>query len=194
MASGREVREAGLRKELALAEETLQLGCGRFGRIRCVTDVDHFIDTEVATDRAFWRSLRVGGAEQVAHLSDDIFAFQGESNDGSFAHELDDFREKGLIGDVRVVIGENRVIELHHFNATNPEAGGLEAREDGASKVFFDGIWLEQNEGCLCVHRHWGSRYPSRKQVFFLARFGHFEHFLHQDHISSCHPVGCGVM
>ncbi len=137
-----------------------------------MANVDHFVFAEVTADSAWGCLFRIGRAEQIAHAGNCVFSFESKSHNGSFAHEFDDIGEKGLVADVGVVISKDGVIELHHLDATNPEALGLETSEHGANEIFLHSVRFEEDQGGFerrisGSHRRWGSRCDPIAQVFF---------------------------
>ena len=118
-------------------------------------DVGHFVVAKIATDGAFGGGFGVGGAEEIAHVGDDVFTAEGDGDDGGTLHESGDVWEEGFVGDVGVVLFEQFVGELHHFAAAHAEAFGFEALEDFAIEAFGDAIGLEQDEGGFLGHGFW---------------------------------------
>jgi hypothetical protein len=47
---------------------------------------------------------------------------------------------------VGVVLNEDGVIKLHHFDAADSKAFSLKARQHGADNLFFNSIWFEEDE------------------------------------------------
>ena len=149
------MEEGALGEDLAFAEEAFDFGGGSFGAVGGVTDVAHLgvagLVAEVATDGSGGSCGGVGGSDEVADLVDDVFASEGEGDDGGLLHEAAHFGEEGHVRDVGVVLGEDFVGKGHHFDAFDLEAGGFVAGEDGSDIAFRDGVGLEEDEcGFLC--------------------------------------------
>ena len=139
-------------EDFAFFEEAFEFFGGGLGAVGGVADVGHVVDAEVAADGAGGGFAGVGGAEHVADGGDDVVSAEGEGDDGGLLHEACDFWVEGFVGDVGVVLGEDGVGELHHFEAADFEACGFEALEDEAGVAFGDGVWLEEDEGGFLGH------------------------------------------
>lgn len=139
-------------EDFAFFEEAFEFFGGGLGAVGGVADVGHVVDAEVSADGAGGGFAGVGGAEHVADGGDDVVSAEGEGDDGGLLHEAGDFWVEGFVGDVGVVLGEDGVGELHHFEAADFEASGFEALEDEAGVAFGDGVWLEEDEGGFLGH------------------------------------------
>ena len=117
-----------------------------------MADIDHFVLAEIPADRSRGRCFGVGGAEQVADAGDYIIAFEGERDHGRFLHEAADGGEERLVGDVRVMLGEDFVTEGHHLDATHEEAFLLETGKHLAGEVFRDSVGFEENQCSFKSH------------------------------------------
>ena len=139
-----------LGEDFAFAEEAFDFGGSCFGRVGSVADVAHLgvagLVAEVATDGSGGGFGGVGWTEEVAHFADDVFASEGEGDDGSLLHEATHVWEEGHVCDVGVVLGEDFVREGHHLDAFNLKASCFVASEDGSDVAFRDCVGLEENE------------------------------------------------
>ncbi len=142
----------GCLEEFAVFKKSFKFySCGVW-TIGCVADVFHHVLAKVSPDGSLGGFLRIGGSEKIAHAADDIIAFECKSDDRGAFHEGSDVGEKGFVCDVGVMFGEDGVVELHHFDASDRKTFRLESGENSACEIFFNGVWFEKNECCLCRH------------------------------------------
>jgi len=118
-----------------------------------VGDVDHHIHAEVTTDGAFFSFRGVRRAEKGTDLINDVLTAERESHDRRALHEGSYIWEERLASDVGIMVSENGVIKLDHFEAANLEAFGFKALENFAAKLLGNSVGLEENEGGLLGHK-----------------------------------------
>jgi len=133
-------------EDLTFVEEAFEFSGGGFRAVGGVADVDHHVLAEVAADGSSGSFFGVCWSEEVADFSDGSVTFKGEGDDGGATHEGGDVREEGLVGDVGVVLGEDLLVELHHFDSDDFEACVLEASEDVTREIFLDSIGFKENK------------------------------------------------
>ncbi|MEN9975560.1 MAG: hypothetical protein RLZZ282_1566 [Verrucomicrobiota bacterium] len=107
-----------------------------------MADVDHHVFAEIAADSAGSGGLGIGWADEIADLGDDVVAFEHQGDDRGALHEGEELREDRDVGDVGVVIAQDRLVELHHFDGADDKSRSLEAGQDGAGQVFFNRVGL----------------------------------------------------
>ena len=137
-------------EDFARLEEALDLGFGGFDGVGGVADVAHLglgvLEAEVTADRA-GRSLGgIGRSEEVAHAGDHVLTFESEGDHRSLLHESADGWEERLVGDVRVVLGENLVGQREHLDTPDHKTFRLEPSQNLAGEIFLNRVRFEQNK------------------------------------------------
>ena len=143
---------ASIAENLAVLKEALQLDCGCFRGIGCMDDVGHLVAAEIAANGAFGSHFGVGRAEQVADVGNDVFTSDGDGDHRLALHETGHVREERFVGDVGIVLFEQRISELNHLAATDAEAFVFETFENFAIDTACDAVGFEQDEGGFLSH------------------------------------------
>ena len=128
---------------LARVEEALDFDSGIFDRVRGVADVFHAGGAHVAADGAGWGFGGIGGAEEIADGGHSVFAFEHKGEHGAGAHKFNDLREKGAIGDVRVVFLEEVIGEGDELGGADFEAGFFKPADDFAGVMAVETVRFE---------------------------------------------------
>ena len=138
--------------DLILTEEALDLDLGVFDRVGAVDEVFAGAAGIVAADSTGSRFLKLGGAHDDAHALYGVVALYDHGEDGAARHVGDDLREEGLIGDVGIVLAQDRLIEGHHFGIDDFVVLALDAGDDLAHQAALDAVGLEHDIGSFNCH------------------------------------------
>ena len=129
------VQRIGIFEYFAFAEESFHLDFGSLDRVRGVDDVLLTTHREVATYSAGSSLASVGSANYVAHNSNSAVALNAHGNDRSRLHRGCVLRGEGTVEEVSIVLVEDSVVELHHFQANDAQTFALDAVDDFADET-----------------------------------------------------------
>jgi len=140
---------SGVLHQLLGGKPVGNLSLGRLGAVGSVNDVASNLHAQVAADGAGGGVQGVGGAHQHAPALDAIGALPNHGHDGPRGEELHQAAEEGLGGEVGVVGGGLGLTGVHHLQANQLPALGLEALDNLANLLALHGVGLAGDEGAL---------------------------------------------
>ena len=128
---------------LARVEEALDFDSGIFDRVGGVADVFHAGGAHIAADGAGGGFGGIGGAEEIADGGHSVFAFEHEGENGAGAHKFNDLREKGAVGDVRIVFLEEIIGEGDELDGADFEARFFKPADNFACVMAVETVRFE---------------------------------------------------
>ena len=111
--------------------------------------IGHFIAAKITANGAFGCSFGVGGAEEVTNVGNDIFSAQSHCYDRLTLHETGNVREEWLIRDVRIVILQQFIGKLDHFDTADAETLCFQTAQNLAIETLGHAIGFEKEKGCF---------------------------------------------
>lgn len=112
-----------------------------------MNNIDHNIDSEVATDGARRRLFGVCRTNQSTNAFHSIFRAQGNCYDGRGLHERNQFRKERFVGQMRVMLFQQRIVRFEHAATADLKSVVFKTLDDFANFSPGYAIGLQQYEG-----------------------------------------------